>query len=188
MTPEMALARTAARGGRYEVASPGGVPGFTAQDAAHALAGCSSLGARLVLLKFGCGDEPDRRRLAVELAFELPSLLEAPRYRGADIRGIDILTGAVAEAMDDLRCKKCGGSGYHFLKRANKVDPCTQCDGAGRMRWSLSQRARACNVDKMTLSDRSVWGKIYKDALALLVKEEAAALDVMAAKLRRGRG
>lgn len=183
----MALARTAARGGRYEVASPGGMPGFSAQDAAHALAGCTSIGARLVLLKYGCGDDADRRRLAVELAIELPSLLEAPRYQGVDIRGIDILQGAVAEAMDDLLCKKCDGLGYHFLKRANKVDPCKQCEGVGRMRWSLSQRARACKADKMTLSDRSPWGRIYKDALAKLLKEEADALAVMATKLRRGR-
>lgn len=186
MRPEMALARTAAKGGRYDVPTPsGGRASFTSMDAAHALAGVPGLGARLLLLKYGCGDLEDRRRIAVELAMVTTSIAMAPRYDGAAVRGIDLLCGVVDEALASLVCVRCDGTGR--VKHGNQLIDCPPCVGTGRRRWSMQQRAKAAKCDRTTLA-KTAWGRIYDEALTILLREEAAALDFMAYRLRNGNG
>jgi hypothetical protein len=183
LKPEIALARTNARGGRYEIWTPsGGTVTFSAQDAAHALAGTSPLGARLLLCKFGCGTPNDTRQLAIELGFAVASLVQAPR--NTTIAGISIMEAVVAEVLAPTICARCDGRGW--VQQGRKWVQCIACEATGRAPWSASRRAKECGVHREVLRT-TAWGKVYEDARRLLVTEELEALTVMAKKLRQGR-
>lgn len=195
MRPETALARTAAKGCQYTVWTPAtsGVT-FTAADAAHALGGyctrhrgedrycqcgVSGIGTRLLLIKFGCGDDGDRHSLAIEVAFAIESLKEAPKNSG--IAGIGIMRAVVEESLSPGVCPKCDGRGW--IKSGPRWDECVECERTGRAQWSMTRRARECGVDRATLRN-TTWGKIYEEARKLLISEELIALDHMARRLR----
>ncbi len=184
MKPEIALARTNARSGRYETWTPSsGAVTFTAQDAAHALAGAPALGARVLLCKYGCGTAGDERRLAIELGFAVSSIMTAPR--NTRVAGISIMEAVVAEVLAPPICPGCGGR--RWIPKGRKLVECGKCEGTGSAQWSESRRAKECGVHREVLRTTS-WGRIYKEARRLLVSEELEALTVMAMKLRQGRG
>lgn len=180
MKPETALARTAARGGRYEIWTPStGAVGFTAQDAAAALAGAPPMGARLMMVKYGCGTPSDERQIAIELGFTVASLVEAPR--NSTIAGISIMEGVVAEAIAPVICKKCDG--IRWVKVGRKWETCEACLGTGKAAWPNARRARECGVHPEVLRT-TAWGTIYHDAWNILMKQEEIAYLHMAKRLR----
>jgi hypothetical protein len=180
LKPEIALARTAPRSGRYERWAPGGgVVSFTPLDAAHALAGANDLGARLLLLKYGCGVPEDKRPIAVELGFRVVTLVEAPK--DTRIAGISVMLGVVEELLTPQECFQCGGRG--FVKVGDKVDECERCSATGRDPWSPARRAQACGVSRYVMRT-TAWRRIYDEALRVLTVEEADALWHMRSKLR----
>lgn len=182
MNPEMALARTAARGGRYEVWTPStGTVTFTPQDAAGALAGAPRLGGRLLLVKYGCGTPRDERELAIELGFAIASLVQAPRH--TNIAGISIMQGVVAEGISPVICGECGGIGWVKESNGQRWIPCVPCEGTGKGAWSNARRARECGVHRDVLRTTS-WGLVYDEARRHLFKDELLATVHMARRLR----
>lgn len=153
---------------------------FTAQDAAHALAGAPPLGARLLLCKFGCGTPSDEHQLAIELGFEVASLVSAPK--NTTIAGISIMRAVVAEVLAPLVCARCDGRGW--VQQGRKLDECGVCGASGRASWSATRRAKECGVDRKILRT-TAWGRIYEEARRVLVSQEMEALVVMSARLRR---
>lgn len=191
MNPEMALARTNPKTGQFEMWAAGGLVSFTGLDAAHALAGARPLGARVCMIKFGCGSredsiEAERRYLRVLVGEFLHEGFWRLAPGHTSVNWFSIVDGAVAEVLAPTICRTCDGRGWIRAGGDTKVSPCDVCERTGRASWSQTRRAEACGVDRKELRE---WWRFYEEVRRMLVGEELAALDHMARRLQnRERG
>lgn len=186
-SPEMILARAAAKGGQYEQYVGGGLSAFTSAQVGHFLAGVKRGDAefaalpdgavRVLLLRYMDGDERDMDELLKDL------LGDAGKVR-------DWVTGAahtaicravLREFLNAKRCPYCAGRGS--VMRMSLMEACQDCDGTGHKPKSDRTRAKWCGLP-VTMYERGPAERYYVERLRRLWSWEEAGLRRVIAKAR----
>lgn len=173
-SPTELLARLSQRCQQLSMA-PGGVPRFSMEDIAGALAGLPYAQNSLARVKY-CLDARSLPHLESEVRRHLMTKAVRNRWRGKQVYLDAMVRMVIEDTVRPGRCRTCNGAGLVGLK------PCKPCRATGFREVGPTEAAERLHKGMNPDAWRKTWAARYREMMELLAEWDA---DIEAHLYRR---